>query len=471
MKAYGLWIDGKWRVTKESSPVVDKAAGETVATISVAEEEHVFQAVEASEKALLTPIEPYQRYEIIMEASRILERDAQKIAADLCIEVGKPMKEALGEVGRARQTLILSAEEAKRMTGEMVPLAGAPNCGKRIAFTKRVPVGIVCAITPFNFPLNLACHKLGPALAAGNAVIYKPATATPLTAMWLCKVFEEAGLPAGYLNMLTGSGARLGEWLTQEPRIGFYSFTGSPAVGKTLLAKAGFRRVSLELGSNSANIVHEDAQVASVAELCMRHAFANAGQVCISCQRVYVHRNIFQEFCDAAVTFTKTLKVGNPKENETDIGPMIHEQEAQRAEAWVQEAVAEGALILTGGKRDKAWYEPTILTQVSQDMKVVCQETFAPIVSIIPYDTIAEAVKQVNDSLYGLQAGVFTQSIETANYCIEALHVGGVIINDGATFRTDNMPYGGVKESGIGREGPQYAVREMTEEKLVVFNM
>lgn len=471
MKAYGLWIDGKWCATTETSPVIDKATGETVATISAAEKKDVSSAVEAAQKALATPIEPYKRYEIIMEASRILQRDAQKIAEDLCIEVGKPIKEALAEVGRARQTLILSAEEAKRMNGEMVPLAGAPSCGNRIAFTKRVPVGIVCAITPFNFPLNLACHKLGPALAAGNAVIYKPATATPLTAIWLCKVFEEAGLPSGYLNMLTGSGARLGEWLTQEQRIGFYSFTGSPAVGKTLLAKAGFRRVSLELGSNSANIVHEDAPVEAVAELCMKHAFANAGQVCISCQRVYVHRSLFQKFCDAAVAFTKTLKVGNPKENETDIGPMIHEQEAIRAEAWVQEAVAAGARVLCGGKREKAWYEPTIMTQVKPEMKVVCQETFAPLVSIIPYDTLDEAVRQVNDSVYGLQAGVFTKSIEVANYCIETLHVGGVIINDGATFRTDNMPYGGVKESGIGREGPQYAVREMTEEKLVVFNM
>lgn len=470
MREYGLFINGKWLATPEKCAVLDKATGEQVAIISVAEEADVTAAVDAAEAALATvKVEPYRRYEILMKASQLLREKQTIFAQALCQEVGKPLKEATAEVSRAIQTLILSAEEAKRMTGEMVPLQGAPGCGERWAFTMRTPVGIVCAITPFNFPLNLACHKIGPALAAGNAVIYKPATATPLTAVLLCELLAEAGLPDGYLNLVTGTGSKLGKMLASEPRINFYSFTGSPAVGKSLLKSVGLRRVALELGSNSANIVHHDAEVQTAAEACVRYAFANAGQVCISCQRVYVQRNIYEEFCAKAVAYTRTLVMGNPLDPATDIGPMISEQEAQRTEEWINEAVAQGACILTGGKRQGAWFEPTILTNILPDMKVVCQEAFAPLFSIVPYDNIQEAIAWVNDSTYGLQAGVFTNSVDIARLCAVKLEVGGVIINDGATFRTDNMPYGGIKESGIGREGPQYAVREMTEEKLIVF--
>lgn len=471
MKDYGLLIDGKWIVTDEKIGVKNKATGSEIGFISVAGEAEVTAAVDAAEKAFKTvKIEPYQRYAILMKASQLLIENQKEMASILSEEVGKPIKEAMGEVTRAQQTLILSAEEAKRMTGEMVPLAGAPGCGSRLAFTMRMPVGIVCAITPFNFPLNLACHKIGPALAAGNSVVYKPATVTPLSAVLLCKIFEQAGLPDGYLNLVTGSGSKLGKLLTEEQRINFYSFTGSPAVGKGLLKDVGFRRVALELGSNSANIVHEDAaDIPATAELCAKYAFANAGQVCISCQRVYVQRSVFQEFCQQAVAYTKKLVVGDPSDAATDIGPMISEQEAVRAEDWLREAVAQGANVLIGGKRRDAWLEPTIVIDVQPEMKVVCMETFAPIFSIIPYDTIQEAIELVNDSVYGLQAGVFTNSLEIARECAMKIETGGVIINDGATFRTDNMPYGGIKESGIGREGPQYAVKEMTEEKLIVF--
>lgn len=470
MKNCGLLIDGEWIVTDEKIGVTNKATGDQIGFISVANEAEVKAAVDAAEKAFKTvKMEPYQRYTILMKASQILMEKQQEMAAILSKEVGKPIKEAMGEVARAQQTLILSAEEAKRITGEMVPLEGAPGCGNRLAYTMRMPVGIVCAITPFNFPLNLACHKIGPALAAGNAIIYKPATVTPLSAVLLCEIFAEAGLPNGYLNLVTGSGSKLGKLLTDEQRINFYSFTGSPAVGKTLMKNAGFRRVALELGSNSANIVHSDAAIAATAQLCAKYAFANAGQVCISCQRVYVHRSIYQEFCEQAVAYTKTLVMGDPLNTATDIGPMISEQEAVRTEEWLTEAIAQGAKLLVGGKRHKAWFEPTILTDVNPDMKIVCQEAFAPIFSIVPYDTIEEAIDQVNHSVYGLQAGVFTNSLEIARLCAMKIETGGVIINDGATFRTDNMPYGGIKESGIGREGPQYTVKEMTEEKLIVF--
>lgn len=471
MKEYGLFINGQWIVTDEKIGVLNKATGNECASISVASEAEVTNAVDAAEKAFKTiKLEPYRRYEILMKASQLLMHHQGKMAEFLSKEVGKPIKEAMAEVGRAIQTLILSAEEAKRMTGEMVPLAGAPGCGERLAFTMRMPVGIVCAITPFNFPLNLACHKIGPALAAGNSVVYKPATVTPLSAVFLCEIFAEAGLPDGYLNLLTGSGSKLGKLLTDEQRINFYSFTGSPSVGKTLLKNAGFRRVALELGSNSANIVHHDADISVTAELCAKHAFANAGQVCISCQRVYVHRSVYQTFCEQTVDYTKKLVVGNPLDPSTDIGPMISEQEAIRTEEWVNEAVTQGARILIGGKRRGAWFEPTIVTNVQSDMKIVCMEAFSPIFSIIPYDTIEEAVTMVNDSVYGLQAGVFTNSLEIARLCAMKIETGGVIINDGATFRTDNMPYGGIKDSGVGREGPQYTVKEMTEEKLIVFN-
>lgn len=470
MQEYGLFINGSWRTTADKISVLNKATGEEIARIAAAGAAEVTQAVDAAEQAFTTgKLEPYRRYEILLQASRLLRQKQAEMAELLTQEVGKPIKEALAEVARAEQTLILSAEEAKRLTGEMVPLAGAPGCGNRWAFTLRQPVGIVCAITPFNFPLNLACHKLGPAIAAGNTVVYKPATATPLSAILLCEILAEAGLPAGHLNLLTGAGGRLGALLTAEERISFYSFTGSPAVGKELLRKAGFRRVALELGSNSANIVHNDADIAATAGLCAKYAFANAGQVCISCQRVYVQRSVYREFCDQAVAYTRKLVMGDPLAPATDIGPMISEQAAARAEAWVQAALAGGARVLTGGKRRGAWFEPTILTDVAATMSIVCQEAFAPVFSIIPYDTIEEAIAMVNASVYGLQAGVFTGSLEIARLCALQLETGGVIVNDGATFRTDNMPYGGIKESGIGREGPQYAVKEMTEEKLVVF--
>ncbi|SHI76687.1 aldehyde dehydrogenase family protein [Propionispora hippei] len=470
MKEHGLFINGAWVVTGDKIAVKNKADNSVLGYVAAAGQDDVQAAVDAAEQAFKTvKLEPYMRYTILMKASQLLREKQREMAEILSQEVGKPIKEALAEVGRAQQTLILSAEEAKRMTGEMVPLAGAPGCDNRWAFTLRVPVGIVCAITPFNFPLNLACHKIGPALAAGNAVLYKPATVTPLSAVLLCEIFAQAGLPQGYLNLLTGSGAKLGEWLLAEKRIGFYSFTGSPAVGKELLSKAGFRRVALELGSNSANIVHHDTDVAAVAALCAKYAFANAGQVCISCQRVYVHRSVYQEFCDKAVAYAKQLVVGDPLDPNTDVGPMISEGEAERVEEWVKEAVAQGATVLAGGTRSGAWFAPTILTNVRPDMKLVCQEAFAPLFSIVPYDTIQEAIAMVNDSTYGLQAGVFTGSLDVARECAMKIETGGVIINDGATFRTDNMPYGGVKESGMGKEGPQYAVREMTEEKLIVF--
>jgi acyl-CoA reductase-like NAD-dependent aldehyde dehydrogenase len=406
-----------------------------------------------------------------MQAAANMMQRQREFGETLSLEAGKPIKDAMGEIARAYQTLILSAEEAKRLTGEMVPIQGAPGCENRIAYTKRMPLGVVCAITPFNFPVNLACHKIGPAIAAGNTVIYKPASATPLTASLLCEAFADAGLPAGFLNLIMGQGSVIGNLLTEDNRIKMFSFTGSVPVGKALQKNAGFRKIALELGSNSANIVHGDIEdVKKTAQLCAKYAFTNAGQVCISCQRVYVQRNIYQEFYQAAVDYTKTLKVGNPADANTDIGPMIAEKEAIRIEKWIKDAISKGAHLLIGGKRNGTFFEPTILTDTTDNMDVICKETFAPVFSIIPYDNIEEAITAVNNSTYGLQAGVFTKSLAIAHTCAEKIETGGVIINDGSTFRMDNMPYGGVKDSGIGREGPEYAIRELTEEKLIVFN-
>lgn len=473
MKTIKMFIDGVRVAGEGTLPVYHKATGEVIAEIAAAGAEHVRAAVDAAERAFHeVQLSPYERYEILMRAANLMRERREEFATALSAEAGKPIRDARGEIDRAYQTFILSAEEAKRLRGETVPIAGAPGCSNRMAFTIRRPLGVVCAITPFNFPVNLAAHKIGPALAAGNTVVYKPASATPLTASLLCDVFQEAGLPAGCLNLVFGAGGAVGRFLTADERIRMFSFTGSVPVGKALHEAVGFRRISLELGSNSANIVHEDvADVAWVAEHCARHAFVNAGQVCISCQRVYVARAIYEEFCAAAVEAAQNFKSGDLMDVHTQIGPMISEREAERIEEWVDEAEDEGARVLTGGNRTGAFYEPTVLTDVTPAMKVVSEETFAPVFSIIPYDTIEDAVRMVNDTRYGLQAGVFTRSLAVANYCAEHLDVGGVIIGDGATFRMDNMPYGGVKDSGIGREGPAYAIRELTEEKLIVLNI
>ena len=473
MKTIEMLIGGAYVSGESTLPVCHKATGEQIAAICTAGEAEVRAAADAAERAFReVKLSPYERYEILMRAANLMRERREEFAEALSAEAGKPIRDARGEIDRAYQTLILSAEEAKRLRGETVPLAGAPGCAGRMAFTIRRPLGVVCAITPFNFPVNLAAHKIGPALAAGNTVIYKPASATPLTAALLCDVFQEAGLPAGCLNLIYGEGGRVGRLLTADERIRMFSFTGSVPVGKALHEAVGFRRISLELGSNSANIVHEDvADVAWAAEHCARYAFVNAGQVCISCQRVYAARSIYEKFCAAAAEAARNFKGGDLMDVHTQIGPMISVREAERIEAWVEEAASAGARVLTGGQRMGAFYEPTVLTDVTPAMKVVSEETFAPVVSIIPYDTIEEAVAAVNDTRYGLQAGVFTRSLAVANYCAEHLEVGGVIIGDGATFRMDNMPYGGVKDSGIGREGPAYAIRELTEEKLIVLNV
>jgi len=357
------------------------------------------------------------------------------------------------------------------VAGEEVPVAGNPGSENRLAFTVRKPYGVVLAITPFNFPLNLVLHKVGPALAGGNAVVLKPAPATPLTALRLAELFAAAGLPPGWLQVLTSEGAALGQRLVADPRVSLVSFTGSAQVGQVIRQQAGLRPVLLELGNNSANLVHSDANLKAAAAALAQRAYAFAGQVCIAVQRIYVHRPVYERFVAAMADFARGMKVGDPESSATDIGPMIHPEAAARAEAWAKEAVDQGAELVLGAPRSGAVLPPILLAGVGAGMRVVEEEAFAPIAGVSPYDDFDQALHWVNATRYGLQAGVFTHSLDLAMRAVRTLEVGGVIINDTSAYRADNMPYGGVKASGIGREGPSYAVREMTYSTVAVFNL
>lgn len=470
-KQYGLYINGKWEQTADMMEVVNKYTQEVAAHISVAEKEHVDAAVQGAKEALKSPFSPYARYEVLMKAAQLLVERRDEFAEVLAVEVGKPIRESRGEIERAAQTLVISAEEAKRIHGEGIPVESAQGSENRMAFTVRVPVGVIAAITPFNVPVNLICHKIGPALAAGNSVVLKPAEVTPICALMLAELLEEAGLPKGRLQVLTGDGATIGEWLLENKDVNMFTFTGSPRVGEYIRSKAGLRKVALELGNNSATIVHKDANLEQAAALIAQKSFNNAGQVCISVQRVYVQEEIFASFIELLKENTEKLVVGDPSSEATDIGPMIRLREAERVESWVGEAVEQGAVIALGGKRDGALYEPTILTNVHDDMKVCRQEVFGPVVSVATYQEIDEVIAKVNDSDYGLQAGLFTNDLQFAMKAAREIEVGGLIINDASAYRVDHMPYGGVKNSGNGKEGPKYAIEEMTEERIIVLNL
>jgi acyl-CoA reductase-like NAD-dependent aldehyde dehydrogenase len=467
-------IDGEWRAGEGPRfPVRSPIDGETLAELNEAAERETGEAVEAARRAFtrLADWSPFERYRVLDAVSRAIEAEADQYTALIVAEAGKPIRDARVEVWRAAQTFRLAAEEAKRIHGEEVPVAATPGSEKRLAFTVRVPLGVVCAITPFNSPLNQMNHKVPTALAGGNAVVLKPPEVTPLSAVKLLRTMMDAGLPPGAVNMLQGQGERVGEWLLENPDINAYTFTGSAAVGRHIHEKAGLRKTLLELGSNSAVIVHRDADLALASRLVARAGNVYAGQICISVQRVYVHHSVYAEFVDRLREEVSRLKVGDPWDETTDIGPMISVEAAMRAESWLQDAVAEGARVLTGGSRDGNWFQPTLVDRVKPDMWLVCREVFAPIISLIPYTELAEAVAMVNDSEYGLQAGVFTQDVDVAFHLVRSLEVGGVIINDTSNYRVDQMPYGGTKNSGLGREGIRYAIEELTEPRLVVLNL
>ncbi|ASK60927.1 aldehyde dehydrogenase [Virgibacillus phasianinus] len=469
---FDLFINGNWVSADETIEVLNKYTQDIYATVSKAGEKEVDQAIDSAEKAYKsTKLSAYERYKILKQVSELLQENKEEFANSIVKEAGKPLKQARTEVDRATQTFELSAEEAKRISGHGVPVEAAPGSENRMAFTIRVPVGVVGAISPFNFPLNLVAHKIGPAIAAGNAVVLKPASATPTTALRMARLFQEAGLPAGLLNVVAGSGSVIGKQMQQDKRISVYTFTGSAEVGLKLKQNTGLNKLILELGNNSPVIVDKEADIEKAAANVAQKSFAFAGQVCISVQRVYVHESIQDSFQQKLLQAIKELNVGDPNDKNTDVGPMISEDEAKRAEDWVNEAVENGAKVVVGGKREGTVYYPTVLTDVQKDMRVVCDEIFAPVLCTIPFHDIDTCIEDVNESPYGLQGGIFTKNLDTAFYVAKRVEVGGMMINDSSQYRVDLMPYGGVKNSGWGKEGPKYSIEEMTEERLIVLNL
>jgi succinate-semialdehyde dehydrogenase/glutarate-semialdehyde dehydrogenase len=465
----GLLIDGMWEETDAELEVRDKFTGELIARLSTAGAAEVERAVGAAAAAMRREeIEPANRAAILRKTAEILARRRREVVRTMVAETGFTTSECVGDFERTLQTLEISAEEAKRIVGEIIPLDGAAGQSGRLGYTLRVPVGVVAAITPFNSPLNTVAHKVAPALAAGNAVVLKPAEQAPLCAVHLCEALVEAGLPRGWINLLHGDG-RTGALLVEDPRVAYYTFTGSTEVGRLIQKGAGLRRTQLELGNISATIVCADATLGVAIPRCVATAFRKAGQVCTSLQRLYVERSLFPTFLEKFKTAAAKLTVGDPRDPATAIGPMISEAEAERAERWINEALAGGARLVLGGGRRGALFQPTILVDVTKEMRVMSEEIFSPVVCVIPFDTLDEAIHAVNDTPYGLAAGLFTSDLSKALRVARRIEVGSFHVNQTSSCRQDFMPYGGMKASGFGREGPRYAIRDMTEERLVTF--
>ena len=454
-----------------SFAVRDRYSGETIAHVDQTSRAHIQQAVAVARRHLKQVPDGYKRSRILRKAAEIIQARKQHFIDIMMLEAGFTATESSGEIDRGLDTLEISAEEAKRICGEMIPMDGNPGQKDRIAFTLRTPVGVVCAITPFNAPINALLHKIAPAIAAGNAVILKPSGYTPLTASLTCDVLLEAGWPGELLSLVHGEGAEAGEWLLDEQGIDFYTFTGSTRVGRIIQQKAGRRRTQLELGSIACTVICADANLDLALPRILRATFRKAGQVCTSIQRLYVAQSRVEEVAARLEQATRALKSGDPRQADTDVGPMIAEKEAMRAESWVQEAVSLGARLVAGGRRDRSVLEPTILADVRPGMKVVDQEIFAPVVTLMPFQTVSEVFDSINATPYGLATGVFTNDVNTAFYMARNLRVGGLHVNETSSSRNDGMPYGGVKDSGYGFEGPKYAIRDMTDEKVVSFSL
>ncbi|MEZ5317855.1 MAG: aldehyde dehydrogenase family protein [Vicinamibacterales bacterium] len=465
-------LAGEWRRTGTELAVRSPWDGRLVGRTWLAGPEALETATRAAVEAApgMARLAAHERAAILRRVSAALAASADDIARTLAAEAGKPLKDARTEVDRARLTFSVAADESLRIGGEFLPLDVAPPGERRFAVTRRVPLGPVAGISPFNFPLNLVAHKLAPAVAAGDPIVLKPATRTPLSALTLARLLVEAGLPPGGVSVLPLD-RRDGDRLVTDDRFRLLTFTGSSAVGWDLKARAGRKRVVLELGGNAGLIVDRDAPVDFAVTRLLAGGFGFAGQSCISVQRVFVHADVFDAFAAKVVTGAERLVVGDPLDPATDLGPLITEDDAARTEAWVQEAVAGGATVLTGGRRlGRAGYAPTVLTGVPAGSRVCAEEAFAPVVVLERVDSFEAAIDAVNASRYGLQAGVFTRSLPHALAAFDRLEVGGVIVNDVPSWRIDPMPYGGVKDSGLGREGPRYAIEDMTELRLLVVN-
>jgi acyl-CoA reductase-like NAD-dependent aldehyde dehydrogenase len=468
----GFLVDGKWMEEGDLVEVRAPYDGSVIAQVFQGRRQHAEAAIAAAVKAFGTTrrLPAFERQRVLRRvAENIAERKAE-FARTLAQEAGKPIKAARSEVERSIFTFTVAAEESTRIYGEYLPLDWQEYTAGRWGIVRRFPLGPIAGITPFNFPLNLVAHKLAPAIAAGCSMVLKPAPQTPLSALLLAEAVQQAGWPDGALNVLPLSNEDAG-LLVSDDRLKMISFTGSAAVGWQIKRNAGKKKVILELGGNAGVIVHSDADLAYAADRCVAGGFGYAGQTCISVQRILVERSACAKFTDLMLVGVAKLRTGDPLDESTDLGPLIRESDAVRASDWIQEAVRGGARLLCGGRRNGPMLEPTVLTGTRPEMKVNCQEIFAPVVTIEPYDDFKDALRQTNNSAYGLQAGIFTRDVKLLFNAYEELEVGGLIAGDVPSFRIDHMPYGGVKDSGLGREGLRYAIEEMTEPKLLVMNL
>jgi acyl-CoA reductase-like NAD-dependent aldehyde dehydrogenase len=466
-----LLIAGEWVETGDWQEVRSPYSGDVVGRVAKAGPDETRRAVDAAVAAMEEPLPAHKRAEILVRVAGALGRRHDEVARLISDEAGKPMKAARIEASRAMSTYTFSAVEARKLSGEMIPMEASQAGEGKLAFTLRRPLGVVGAISPFNFPLNLVAHKIAPSLAAGCAVVLKPAAQTPLSALLLAELEDEAGLPPGWLNVVVGPSSEIGDVLVEDDRVKVITFTGSSGVGWKLAERSPRKRVNLELGNSTPLIVEADADLDAAVAATAQHGFSFAGQSCISIQRVYVQDGVYDEFVSALLPKVEALRLGDPADEETDVGPVIDDDARDRIIEWVDEARSGGAEILTGGDLDGDLVRPTVIANVGPELKVSCQEVFGPVVTVNRYGTLDEAIELANSTDFGLQAGIFTSSIRTAMRAAQELEFGGVTVNEAPTFRADQMPYGGVKESGNTKEGPAYAVRELTDERVVVIDL
>ena len=466
-------IGGEWIDKKEKINVENPFNGKVIDTVPRGDAKDIDAALRAAEKgfAINRNLPVHERISILRKTADIMQERYQELAETIATEGSKTIKEARKEVGRAINTITISAEEARRINGETIPFDSAPGSENRVGYYYRFPIGIIAAITPFNDPLNLVAHKLGPAIAGGNAVVCKPATVTPLSALKLGECLLQAGLPGPILSIVTGYGGEIGDVLVSDPRVRMISFTGGVEAGEQITKKAGLKKIGMELGSNSPVIVMDDCDLPNAVESCVSGAFWAVGQNCIGVQRIYIQEKIYQTFRDQFATRTKKYKTGYQLDEDTDMGPMITEGEAQRVMEWIDEAVKSGAKLLCGGSREGTLVQPTALENVPAGAKLDCQEVFGPVVCLYPFKTLQEAIEKSNAVNFGLHGAIFTDNLNNAFTAIKGMDVGGIIVNDSTDYRVDLMPFGGVKQSGLGREGIKFALQEMTEPKVVCFNL
>lgn len=466
-----FFLAGAFKRSDQTLKVRNPYNGEVVGEVSLTSEEDIDLAIERAVEAFKTTrtMPSYERANVLTQIAAQINSRSEEFAKTMTMENGKPIQASRKEVGRAAAAFSWAAEEAKRIGGELLSLDLLKGAEWRIGFYRRFPMGPITAITPFNFPLNLIAHKVAPAIAAGNPVLIKPASQTPITALLLAEVIAQSSLIPGAVSVLPCEIA-VAQKLITDDRIRMLTFTGSAKVGWQLRQQAGKKKVTLELGGNAGVIVHQDALLELAVERCCYGAFLYSGQTCISVQRIYVHQSLYQKFTDLLIERAKKLKSGDPMKEDTDLGPMISQEAAERVENWVNEAKAKGAKILCGGKRNGSFYEPTALTNTTAEMKINCEEVFGPVVTVEPYQDFQQALALINNSRYGLQAGIFTYDIRLIHMAYLFLEVGGLMINEIPTYRIDSMPYGGTKESGLGREGIRYAMEEMMEPKLLLVN-